>query len=86
MKANTSNKNHFKSNFQVEPDFLISFLNSSIESLEKSTESEINGIMPKEELLERLREKKMSMEKLYLVIFKEIFSQFSSLITNILNF
>ncbi|XP_020714662.1 NCK-interacting protein with SH3 domain isoform X2 [Ceratitis capitata] len=51
---------------KVEPDFLISFLNSSIESLEKSTESEINGIMPKEELLERLREKKMSMEKLYL--------------------
>ncbi|XP_054728053.1 NCK-interacting protein with SH3 domain isoform X2 [Anastrepha obliqua] len=51
---------------KVEPDFLISFLNSSIESLEKSKETEINGIMPKEELLERLREKKMSMEKLYL--------------------
>ncbi|XP_067641873.1 NCK-interacting protein with SH3 domain isoform X2 [Eurosta solidaginis] len=51
---------------KVEPDFLISFLNSSIESLQKSKETEINGIMPKEELLERLREKKMSMEKLYL--------------------
>uniref|UniRef100_A0A1B0FCZ5 SPIN90/Ldb17 leucine-rich domain-containing protein n=1 Tax=Glossina morsitans morsitans TaxID=37546 RepID=A0A1B0FCZ5_GLOMM len=50
----------------VEPDFLISFLNSSIESLEKSKETEINGIMPKEELLERLREKKNSMERMYL--------------------
>ncbi|XP_011189184.1 NCK-interacting protein with SH3 domain [Zeugodacus cucurbitae] len=51
---------------KVEPDFLISFLNSSIESLEKSKETEINGIMPKEELLERLREKKMAMERVYL--------------------
>ncbi|XP_037937388.1 NCK-interacting protein with SH3 domain [Teleopsis dalmanni] len=51
---------------KVEPDFLISFLNSSIESLEKSKEAEVNGIMPKEELLERLREKKVAMEKLYL--------------------
>ncbi|XP_061389219.1 NCK-interacting protein with SH3 domain [Musca vetustissima] len=51
---------------KVEPDFLISFLNSSIESLELSKETEINGIMPKEELLERLREKKISMERMYL--------------------
>ncbi|XP_075156202.1 NCK-interacting protein with SH3 domain isoform X2 [Haematobia irritans] len=51
---------------KVEPDFLISFLNSSIESLELSKEVEINGIMPKEELLDRLREKKISMEKMYL--------------------
>ncbi|XP_046803014.1 uncharacterized protein LOC124418997 [Lucilia cuprina] len=52
--------------FKVEPDFLISFLNSSIESLEKCKDNEINGIMPKEELLERLREKKISMERMYL--------------------
>uniref|UniRef100_A0A1I8PU14 SH3 domain-containing protein n=2 Tax=Stomoxys calcitrans TaxID=35570 RepID=A0A1I8PU14_STOCA len=51
---------------KVEPDFLISFLNSSIESLELSKEAEINGIMPKDELLDRLREKKISMEKMYL--------------------
>lgn len=52
---------------QVEHDFLISFLNSSIESLEKCTEPEINGIMSKEELLDRLREKKHTMERLYAV-------------------
>ncbi|TMW50852.1 hypothetical protein DOY81_004089, partial [Sarcophaga bullata] len=51
---------------KVEPDFLISFLNSSIESLEKCKDTEINGIMPKEELLDRLREKKISMERMYL--------------------
>ncbi|TDG41141.1 hypothetical protein AWZ03_012439 [Drosophila navojoa] len=50
---------------KVEHDFLISFLNSSIESLEKCTEPEINGIMSREELLDRLREKKHTMERLY---------------------
>ncbi|KAH8421378.1 hypothetical protein KR009_003668 [Drosophila setifemur] len=50
---------------QVEHDFLISFLNSSIESLEKCTEHEINGIMSKDELLDRLREKKHTMERIY---------------------
>ncbi|KAM8718333.1 hypothetical protein ACLKA7_000150 [Drosophila subpalustris] len=50
---------------KVEHDFLISFLNSSIESLEKCTEPEINGIMSKDELLDRLREKKHTMERLY---------------------
>ncbi|KRF80631.1 NCK-interacting protein with SH3 domain isoform X3 [Drosophila virilis] len=50
---------------KVEHDFLISFLNSSIESLEKCTEPEINGIMSKEELLDRLREKKHTMERIY---------------------
>ncbi|SPP77877.1 NCK-interacting protein with SH3 domain [Drosophila guanche] len=50
---------------KVEHDFLISFLNSSIESLEKCTDQEINGIMSKEELLDRLREKKNTMERLY---------------------
>ncbi|XP_017064420.1 NCK-interacting protein with SH3 domain isoform X1 [Drosophila eugracilis] len=50
---------------KVEHDFLISFLNSSIESLEKCTEHEINGIMSKDELLDRLREKKHTMERLY---------------------
>jgi len=51
----------------VEHDFLISFLNSSIESLEKCTDHEINGIMSKDELLDRLREKKHTMERLYAV-------------------
>ncbi|XP_032593835.1 NCK-interacting protein with SH3 domain [Drosophila grimshawi] len=50
---------------KVEHDFLISFLNSSIESLEKCTDPEINGIMSKDELLDRLREKKNTMERLY---------------------
>ncbi|XP_068159175.1 NCK-interacting protein with SH3 domain isoform X2 [Drosophila tropicalis] len=50
---------------KVEHDFLISFLNSSIESLEKCTDHEINGIMSKDELLDRLREKKHTMERLY---------------------
>ncbi|KAH8387706.1 hypothetical protein KR093_009002 [Drosophila rubida] len=50
---------------KVEHDFLISFLNSSIESLEKCTDPEINGIMSKDELLDRLREKKHTMERLY---------------------
>ncbi|XP_023159534.2 NCK-interacting protein with SH3 domain isoform X2 [Drosophila hydei] len=50
---------------KVEHDFLISFLNSSIESLEKCSEPEINGIMSKDELLDRLREKKHTMERLY---------------------
>ncbi|BFG01914.1 NCK-interacting protein with SH3 domain [Drosophila madeirensis] len=50
---------------KVEHDFLISFLNSSIESLEKCTDQEINGIMSKDELLDRLREKKNTMERLY---------------------
>lgn len=53
--------------WQVEHDFLISFLNSSIESLEKCSELEINGIMSKDELLDRLREKKHTMERLYAV-------------------
>lgn len=56
---------------QVEPDFLISFLNSSIESLEKSHDSEINGVMSKDELLVRLREKKTSLERIYLVTQKQ---------------
>ncbi|KAH8275721.1 hypothetical protein KR044_005936 [Drosophila immigrans] len=50
---------------KVEHDFLISFLNSSIESLEKCQDPEINGIMSKDELLDRLREKKHTMERLY---------------------
>ncbi|XP_026849172.1 NCK-interacting protein with SH3 domain isoform X2 [Drosophila persimilis] len=50
---------------KVEHDFLISFLNSSIESLEKCTDQEINGIMSKDELLDRLREKKNTMERFY---------------------
>ncbi|XP_033150332.1 NCK-interacting protein with SH3 domain isoform X2 [Drosophila busckii] len=50
---------------KVEHDFLIGFLNSSIESLEKCAEPEINGIMSKDELLDRLREKKHTMERLY---------------------
>ncbi|KAH8292702.1 hypothetical protein KR018_003227 [Drosophila ironensis] len=57
----------YLTSWQVEHDFLISFLNSSIESLEKCTENEINGIMSKEELLDRLREKKHTMERLYAV-------------------
>ncbi|XP_055841510.1 NCK-interacting protein with SH3 domain [Episyrphus balteatus] len=50
---------------KVEPDFLIGFLNSSIESLELSKDTEINGIIAKEELLDRLREKKTAIERFY---------------------
>lgn len=50
---------------KVEPDFLIGFLNSSIESLELSKDTEINGIIAKEELLDRLKEKKIAIERFY---------------------
>lgn len=39
------------------------FLDSSIETLELSKESDVNGIMSKAELLERLRERKRIVEK-----------------------
>ncbi|XP_055384761.1 NCK-interacting protein with SH3 domain [Condylostylus longicornis] len=47
---------------KVEPEFLFSFLDSSIESLKQSKETEINGIMNKDELLKRLEEKKNAVE------------------------
>lgn len=39
------------------------FLDSSIETLELSKDSDVNGIMSKAELLERLRERKRIVEK-----------------------
>lgn len=49
--------------FQVEPEFLMGFLDSSIESLELSKETDVNGIMSKSELLGRLTERKKIVEK-----------------------
>lgn len=43
---------------QVEPSFLLGFLDSSIESLKLSKENEINGIIARLELIERLDAKK----------------------------
>lgn len=43
---------------QVEPSFLLGFLDSSIESLKISKEIEINGIIARLELIERLEAKK----------------------------
>lgn len=43
---------------QVEPSFLLGFLDSSIESLKISKETEINGIIARLELIERLEAKK----------------------------
>ncbi|KAL5275941.1 NCKIPSD family protein [Megaselia abdita] len=48
---------------KVEPEFLLGFLDSSIETLELSKESDVNGIMSKVELMERLRERKRIVEK-----------------------
>lgn len=47
----------------MEPEFLLGFLDSSIETLELSKESDVNGIMSKVELMERLRERKRIVEK-----------------------
>lgn len=42
---------------------MLGFLDSSIETLELSKESDVNGIMSKDELLDRLRERKRIVEK-----------------------
>lgn len=47
----------------MEPEFLLGFLESSIESLGLTKESDVNGIMSKVELLERLSERKRIVEK-----------------------
>lgn len=49
--------------FQVEPKFLVSFLDSSIESLKQSKDTDINGIISKEELIQRLIERKDLIEE-----------------------
>ncbi|XP_055629892.1 NCK-interacting protein with SH3 domain [Toxorhynchites rutilus septentrionalis] len=49
---------------KVDPNFLNGFLESSIESLRMSTDKEINGIIHRDELMDRLMEKKMRVEKL----------------------
>ncbi|XP_055682090.1 NCK-interacting protein with SH3 domain [Lutzomyia longipalpis] len=43
---------------KVEPEFLISFLDSSIETLKLSTEEEVNGIINRKELIQKLDERK----------------------------
>lgn len=43
---------------QVEPGFLLGFLESSIASLERSTDEDVNGIISRVELIERLRVKR----------------------------
>lgn len=54
--------------FQVDPNFLNGFLESSIESLRMSTDKEINGIINREELIDRLVEKQRKIEKMLKVI------------------
>lgn len=49
---------------KVDPNFLNGFLESSIESLRMSTDKEINGIINRDELLDRLVEKKRKIEKM----------------------
>lgn len=46
----------------MEPDFLIGFLDSSIESLKLSKDDEINGVMARDELIEKLVERKRNVE------------------------
>ncbi|XP_055712656.1 NCK-interacting protein with SH3 domain [Phlebotomus papatasi] len=43
---------------KVEPEFMIGFLDSSIESLKLSTDEEVNGIINRLELIQRLEERK----------------------------
>lgn len=43
---------------QVEPGFMFGFLDSSIESLELLKEEDVNGIISRVELIEKLRVKK----------------------------
>lgn len=43
----------------MEPSFLLGFLDSSIESLKASKDEEINGIISRIELIERLEAKKI---------------------------
>lgn len=54
--------------WQVDPNFLNGFLESSIESLRMSTDKEINGIINRDELIDRLVEKKIKIEKMLKVI------------------
>lgn len=49
---------------KVDPNFLNGFLESSIESLRMSTDKEINGIINREELIDRLVEKQRKIEKM----------------------
>lgn len=53
---------------QVDPNFLNGFLESSVESLRMSTDKEINGIINRDELIDRLVEKKRKIEKMLKVI------------------
>lgn len=46
----------------MEPDFLIGFLDSCIESLKLSKEDDVNGIMTRNELIEKLVERKRNVE------------------------
>lgn len=46
----------------MEPDFLIGFLDSCIESLKLSKEDDINGIITRNELIEKLQERKRNVE------------------------
>lgn len=46
----------------MEPDFLIGFLDSCIESLKLSKDEDINGIITRNELIEKLRERKRNVE------------------------
>ncbi|XP_058444039.1 NCK-interacting protein with SH3 domain [Malaya genurostris] len=56
---------------KVDPNFLNGFLESSIESLRMSTEKEINGIINRDELIDRLVEKQNKIEKILKSEFSE---------------
>lgn len=43
---------------KVEPGFMFGFLDSSIESLDRLKEEDVNGIISRVELIEKLRVKK----------------------------
>lgn len=53
-----NNLTHSLPSPQVEPGFLLGFLESSIASLERSTDEDVNGIISRVELIERLRIKR----------------------------
>lgn len=50
--------------FQVEPAFLLEFLETAIENLKRSDEKEINNIISREQLISNLIEKKKNLEKI----------------------
>lgn len=50
--------------FQIEPAFLLEFLETTISNLKRSEEDEINNIISREQLISNLLEKKANLEKI----------------------